>query len=82
VKEDEVTGELVSILPRDNCTGRFEGISIFNRWGRQVFASTDRDFKWFADGTSAGEYYYLLKYSDTEYKGIITVAFSDSQSTR
>ena len=82
VKIDETTGELVNILPRDNCTGRFEGISIFNRWGRQVFASTDRDFQWYADGASAGEYYYLLKYSDTEYKGIITVAFSDSQSTR
>jgi hypothetical protein len=82
VKLDETTGELVNILPRDNCTGHFEGISIFNRWGREVFESTDRDFKWYADDASAGEYYYLLKYSDTEYKGIITVSFSDSQSTR
>ena len=82
VKKDEATGELVNILPKDNCTGHFEGISIFNRWGKQVFASTDRDFKWYADGESAGEYYYLLRYSDTDYKGIITVSFFDSQSAR
>src|SRR5687768_9431263 len=27
-------------LPRDNCTGTFLGIRIYNRWGGQVFAST------------------------------------------
>jgi hypothetical protein len=69
-------------LPRDNCTGHFEGITIYNRWGRQVYKSTDRDFKWYADGESAGEYYYLIKYSDREYKGIISVAFFDSQSVK
>lgn len=82
VKLDEATGELVNILPRDNCTGHFEGISIYNRWGKQVYTSTDRDFQWYADGESAGEYFYLIKYSDTEYKGIITISFSDSQSVR
>jgi hypothetical protein len=82
VKLDETTGELVNILPRDNCTGHFEGISIYNRWGKQVYTSTDRDFQWYADGESAGEYFYLIKYSDTEYKGIITISFSDSQSVR
>ena len=39
VKEDETTGELVNILPKDNCTGVFEGIVIFNRWGKSVFES-------------------------------------------
>ena len=82
VKLDETTGELVNILPKDNCTGHFEGISIYNRWGKQVYTSTDRDFQWYADGESAGEYFYLIKYSDTEYKGIITISFSDSQSAR
>ncbi len=82
VKEDENTKELISILPRDNCSGRFKGIAIYNRWGKQVFESIDRDFKWFADGEAAGVYYYLLKYSDKEYKGIITVSFYDSQSIR
>ena len=82
VRQDELTGALINILPRDNCTGHFEGISIFNRWGKQVYASIDRDFRWYADGESAGVYYYLLKFSDKEYKGVITVAFDESQSYR
>jgi hypothetical protein len=82
IKIDESTGEVRNILPRDNCTGYFEGITIYNRWGRQVYKSTDREFKWYADGEAAGEYYYLIKYTDTEYKGIISVAFFDSQSVR
>jgi len=82
VKQDENSGLLVNILPKDNCTGRFEGITIFNRWGKQVYESIDREFKWYADGQSSGEYFYLLKYSDKEYKGIITVSFAESQSIR
>ena len=82
VKRDETTGELVSILPRDNCAGHFEGISIYNRWGKQVFLSIDRDFRWYAEGEASGEYFYHLKYSDKEYKGIISLAFFDSQSSR
>lgn len=82
VKIDETSGELVNILPRDNCTGHFEGISIYNRWGKQVFTSVDRDFRWYADGEVSGVYYYLLRYSDKEYKGIITVSFYESQSYR
>jgi hypothetical protein len=82
VRLDDSTGELVSILPKDNCVGRFEGISIYNRWGEQVYASIDRDFKWYGDGASAGIYFYHLKFSDREYKGTVTVAFSESQSYR
>jgi hypothetical protein len=82
VRMDDITGELVSILPKDNCVGRFEGVAIYNRWGEQVFASIDRDFRWFAEGASAGVYFYHLKFSDREYKGTVTVAFSESQSYR
>jgi len=81
VKRDEATGELVSILPRDNCVGVFEGISIYNRWGRQVFKSNARDFRWYADSEVAGMYFYLLKYSNKEYKGVINLAFFDKQSS-
>jgi len=80
VKKDEVTGALVNILPLDNCTGKFDGIVIYNRWGKQVFRSGDREFRWYAEGESAGEYFYLIRYSDKEYKGIISIAFSDSES--
>jgi hypothetical protein len=82
VKEDGVTGELVSILPKDNCTGTFEGISIFNRWGKSVFESASRDFRWYADGEATGLYFYHLKYSDKEYKGIITLSYDSHVGAR
>ncbi len=60
-------------LPLDNCTGQFQTINIYNRWGNEVFKSTDRKFRWYALNESAGVYYFTLKYSDKEYKGTISV---------
>jgi hypothetical protein len=74
----EPDGTLQSILPKDNCAGRFVLISIMNRWGREVFRSSDRDFRWYADNQPSGEYFYLLKFSDKEYKGIISVLGGNS----
>jgi hypothetical protein len=82
VKLDENNGELVSILPKDNCSGHFQGITIYNRWGRQVFETTNRDFRWYASNEASGMYYYTLEYSNKEYKGIITVSYGESQSNR
>lgn len=81
MKEDETTGELMNILPKDNCSGHFLNITIFNRWGREVFESADRDFRWYAHNDPTGMYFYLLKFSNKEYKGIITVA-GQSQRNR
>lgn len=74
-KLDADTGELRNILPLDNCTSRFQAIRIYNRWGNEVFFSTDRNFKWFAEGEAAGVYYYLIQYSDTEYKGPLSIRY-------
>ncbi|HTE30260.1 MAG TPA: gliding motility-associated C-terminal domain-containing protein, partial [Chryseolinea sp.] len=82
LKEDPSTHELVNILPSDNCAGHFEGISIFNRWGKQVYESFDKDFRWYAENEVSGVYFYTLKYSDKDYKGMITLAFDESQSAR
>lgn len=73
VKRDDM-GNLVSILPKDNCSGVFISINIFNRWGAKVFESSDRDFKWYAEDSASGAYFYTIKYSNIEYKGIISVA--------
>lgn len=51
----------------------FEKIVIYNRWGREVFSSTDRDFKWYAREVPAGEYFYLIRFEKTGYKGFIHV---------
>ena len=69
----EVGGELVSILPKDNCTGRFVSITIYNRWGREVFQSDSKDFRWHPDNEAAGVYFYTLQYSDKEYKGSVSL---------
>jgi len=60
-------------LPRDNCAGRFQFIRIYNRWGKQVFESTDRRFRWYAQGETAGVYYYLILFGNREFKGVISV---------
>lgn len=71
--KDEQTGELEDILPRDNCIRHFVGITIYNRWGKAVFESNRRDFRWYPDDDSAGVYFYTLTFSDKEYKGSVTV---------
>lgn len=71
---------LVSILPVDNCGGVFAEISIYNRWGRKMFTSNDRDFKWYPTGESTGVYYYKIRYSNSrEYTGWIHVIGEESK---
>lgn len=69
------TGELKNILPNDNCSSRFEYVRIYNRWGKEVFRSSERDFKWFPDDTATGVYYYTIKFSAKEYRGTLTVRY-------
>jgi len=69
------TGELENILPLDNCESRFEYVHIHNRWGKEVFRSTERDFRWFPDDSSAGVYYYTVKFTKKEYRGSLTVRY-------
>ena len=70
---DAVTGELVNILPPDNCTGHFEEVRIVNRWGNQVYESRDRNFRWSGKDQAAGVYYYLIRYSNREFKGALSL---------
>jgi hypothetical protein len=74
-KRDENTNELRNILPIDNCAGQFEEVVIFNRWGRQIFQSDDREFKWFGENASAGVYYYQIRYTNQKYQGSVTVMY-------
>lgn len=69
------TQMLENILPLDNCAAQFQAIRIYNRWGKEVFKSTDRNFKWFGDGEPAGVYFYLIKYSNRDYKGSLSIRY-------
>jgi len=45
-------------------------LTIFNRWGRKIFYTTDYQNNYGGEGTSAGLYYYLCQLADgTSYKG-------------
>ena len=70
----EAPDEKVS-LPKDNCYSKFESIAIYNRWGKEVFKSTQRNFRWHPGEEANGVYYYLLKFTAREYKGSITVRY-------
>lgn len=73
VKEDKITGELINILPKDNCTGEFRNVRIYNRWGKRVYESSKRDFRWYGTDMPAGVYYYLIAYSNKLYKGMVSI---------
>jgi hypothetical protein len=70
---DPVTGAVRNILPPDNCVRRFESVRIINRWGQTVFQSRDRDFQWTAENQPEGVYFFLIAYSDREFKGAVSV---------
>ena len=62
-------------LPIDNCAGQFEEVVIHNRWGRTVFSSRDRDFRWYGENVAAGVYFYTIFYSNTKFQGSLTVMY-------
>lgn len=62
-------------LPLDNCVNRFESVRVYNRWGGQVFESSERKFRWYAADQAAGVYYYIVKYTNKEYKGSLSIRY-------
>ena len=58
-------------LPPDNCDNVFEYIVITNRAGTPVFRSESRDFVWTGGQLPSGVYYYVVKYSNSEFKGYV-----------
>jgi hypothetical protein len=62
-------------LPEDNCWSQFEYITIQNRYGKEVYFSSDRDFKWNGGNVGSGEYFYFLKFTRWEYKGILSILY-------
>jgi len=67
------TWGLGQFFPPDTCEDEFLGVTIVNRWGRPVFTSSDRNFKWSGENSASGVYYYYLKFRNSEYNGHLTV---------
>ena len=60
-------------LPEGNCANQFEYIEIFNRWGKSVFTSQQKDFRWYGQDAPPGVYFYQVKYTDYVYKGTVSL---------
>lgn len=60
-------------LPEDNCAVQFKSIRIYNRWGKEVFLDYRRDFSWDGGKNPAGVYYYVIEFTNTQYKGVVSI---------
>jgi len=60
-------------LPEDNCAIQFKSIRIYNRWGKEVFTDYRREFSWDGGKNPAGVYYYVIEYTHTQYKGVVSI---------
>ena len=60
-------------LPADVCTGSFQNIKIYNRWGKEVFASNANNFRWDGKDVNDGVYFYVIDYRSSKYKGSVTL---------
>jgi gliding motility-associated-like protein len=58
-------------IPGDNCKRQFVKFEIFNRWGKSIFSTAERDFIWTGDEQPTGDYFYALSFSDDVFKGVI-----------
>ncbi|CAH0994960.1 hypothetical protein EMA8858_01079 [Emticicia aquatica] len=58
-------------ISEDNCKRQFKKFEIFNRWGKSIFISIDRNFKWLGENDPTGDYFYALSFSDEIFKGVI-----------
>lgn len=58
-------------IPGDNCRRQFIKFEIFNRWGKIVYSTAERDFIWSGDEEPTGDYFYALRFSDDVFKGVI-----------
>ncbi|TLU96256.1 T9SS type B sorting domain-containing protein [Dyadobacter sediminis] len=60
-------------LPEGNCSDQFRDVTVYNRWGKQVYYSKVKENNWCPADISGGYYYFLIQYTARTYKGGITV---------
>ena len=62
-------------LPKDNCVYNFRDFTVYNRWGKRVYETKDKNFRWDGKNFPAGLYYYYLDYNQKKYKGSISILY-------
>jgi gliding motility-associated-like protein len=51
----------------------FADVVVYNRWGQEVYRNENSDFKWDGSNLPAGDYFYILKFKEENYKGIVKI---------
>ncbi|CAG4997758.1 hypothetical protein DYBT9275_01845 [Dyadobacter sp. CECT 9275] len=59
-------------LPADNCAEQFKDVTVFNRWGKQIYYSKVKQ-NWCPTNLSGGYYYYVIRYTSQSVKGGLTL---------
>jgi hypothetical protein len=60
---------LNSILNGNACLLHFEEVVVFNRWGQQVFHSSDPDFGFPSGSIASGVYFYRIQFRERTWQG-------------
>jgi hypothetical protein len=64
---------LAKIAPVENCANQFDFVEIYNRWGKRVFFSRNRDFIWSPEKDIEGIYFYGLNFKTKRFSSWISV---------
>ena len=67
------TFQLNEPLPIDNCKGRFQSATIYSRWGKVIYTSTNRLFVWRPSQAQVGTYFYSIIDKGRNYRGWLEV---------
>lgn len=60
-------------LPEDNCFEQFKNFQVVNRWGEVIYETSNRSFKWYGENSSAGDYFYMIHFTNHQFKGWLTL---------
>ncbi|MEQ9098094.1 MAG: gliding motility-associated C-terminal domain-containing protein [Imperialibacter sp.] len=60
-------------LPVDNCDDQFQFFRVLTREGTNVYMTRQRDFVWNGDKLPSGVYYYMVKYSQRSFNGVLSI---------
>ncbi|WP_332367976.1 gliding motility-associated C-terminal domain-containing protein [Spirosoma telluris] len=63
----------VKDLPENSCDEQFKRVDITNRWGANIYTSSDPKFRWYGNDSAVGTYYYLILTTKRTIKGAVTL---------
>jgi len=60
-------------IPEQTCNYVMEQCTIYNRWGKPIFETTDPRFEWKPVIEDTGMFFYYIRFKDKAYRGWIQV---------